>query len=58
LTSANVLLNTTATAGAMDDDGTTGAFAILGLVFSTAVGGADGVAPAMLNYPMTDTVAL
>lgn len=56
---ADVRLNTTATAGALDDDGSTGAFAVLGLTLATAVGagGAEAV-NAVLNYPMTDTAAL
>lgn len=48
---ANVGLNTTATAGQLDDDGTAGSFDIVGLVLTTANGGAAATAAAMLNYP-------
>jgi hypothetical protein len=48
---ANVALNTTATAGALDDDATTGAKSILGAHLTTARGGTAGTAPAMLNWP-------
>jgi hypothetical protein len=46
---ANVKLNTTGTAGRVDDDATTGAEEILGLVTTGAE--ASNVAAAMLNYP-------
>ena len=55
---ANVRLNTTATAGQLDDDGTAGAFAITGLVLTTANGGAAGTAAGNLNYPTQDRAAL
>lgn len=46
-------LNSTATAGAVDDDGTAGAEQILGLVVMTATGGAAATnADAMLTYPV------
>lgn len=48
---ANARVNTTATAGVLDDDGTTGAMAIDGLVLTTANGGAAALAPAVLSYP-------
>lgn len=48
---ANVRLNTTATAGSLDDDGTTGAMAVDGLVLTTANGGSAGSAAGILNYP-------
>lgn len=48
---ANVRLNTTATAGALDDDGTAGAMAIEGFVLTTARAASAGTAPALLNYP-------
>lgn len=48
---ANVRVNTTATAGALDDDGTAGAMSILGLVLSTARAASQGNAPAILSYP-------
>ena len=44
-------LNTTATAGAIDDDGTAGARPILGAVFKTAAAGAAVSADARLMYP-------
>lgn len=48
---ANASLNSTATAGALDDDGTSGAETIDGIVFTTAVGGSAGNAEGILNYP-------
>lgn len=53
---ANTLLNTTATAGLIDDDATSGAFTILGLVLTTARGGSIGTAPGMLSYPTIGAV--
>lgn len=47
---ANVRLNTTATAGQIDDDGTAGALALDGIVLTTARGAGAGTAPAVLNY--------
>ena len=47
---ANVRLNTTATAGQIDDDGTGGSIALDGIVLTTARGGTAGTAPAVLNY--------
>ncbi len=45
-------LNTTATAGALDDDGTAGSEAIVGLVLGTATGAAAAVnTDAVFNYP-------
>lgn len=45
-------LNTTATNGALDDDGTAGSEAIVGLVLGTATGGAEATnADAMFAYP-------
>jgi hypothetical protein len=45
-------LNTTGTAGALDDDGTAGAEVIVGLVLGTATGAAAAVnADAVFNYP-------
>lgn len=49
---ANVRLNTTATAGQLDDDGTTGAFPVTGLYLTTANGGSAGTAAGILNYPI------
>lgn len=51
---ANVRLNTTATAGALDDDGTVGSFQVQGLYLTTARGGTAGTAPGVLNYPFVD----
>ncbi len=48
---ANVRLNTTATAGAVDDDGTTSTKEVLGVALTTARAASQGNAPAMLNYP-------
>lgn len=46
-------LNTTATGGQLDDDGTAGAEQILGVVLMTASGGAaETNADAMLSYPV------
>ena len=45
-------LNSTATAGALDDDGTAGAEVIEGLVLGTATGGAEATnADAVFSYP-------
>jgi hypothetical protein len=49
-------LNTTATAGAVDDDGTAGSEAIFGLVIGTATGGAEATnADAYFFYPVVGT---
>lgn len=48
---ANVRLNTTGTAGQVDDDGTAGSEVVLGVAFTTAVGGAAATQAAILNYP-------
>lgn len=53
---ANVLLNSTATAGQIDDDGGSTGMAIQGLVLTTANGGSAGTAAAMLNYPVIASV--
>lgn len=46
-------LNTTATSGAVDDDGTAGSESILGLVLYTATGGVAATnADAMFSYPV------
>jgi hypothetical protein len=44
-------LNTTATAGALDDDGTAGARVINGAVLGVATGGAATSADAVFTYP-------
>lgn len=48
---ADVRLNTTATAGRIDDDGTTGAKVINGVKLNTARAASAGDAPAFLNFP-------
>lgn len=48
---ANVDLNSTATAGAIDDAGATG-FKISGIELTTARAASQGNAPGMLNYPV------
>lgn len=53
---ANTRLNTTATAGALDDDGTAGAFAIEGMVLTTARAASQGNAPGVLNWPIIGAV--
>jgi hypothetical protein len=45
---ANVRLNTTATGGQLDDDGTAGAKTASGIVLTTARGGTAGTAPGVL----------
>ena len=47
---ANVRLNTTATAGQLDDDGTAGALACDHIVLTTARAASAGTAPAVMNY--------
>lgn len=51
---ANVRLNTTATAGQIDDDGTAGAMQCQGIYLTTARGAGAGTAPGVLNYPYVD----
>lgn len=48
---ANVKLNTTATAGQLDDDGTAGAKTASGIVLTTARGGTAGTAPGVIFGP-------
>ncbi len=52
---ANVRINTTATAGQLDDDGTSGAEPLLGLALTTARAASAGTAPAFLSYPLFGT---
>jgi hypothetical protein len=47
---ANVRLNTTATAGQLDDDGTAGSITCDGIFLTTARGSGAGTAPGVLNY--------
>ena len=51
---ANTRLNTTATAGALDDDGTVGAMQVQGAYITTTNGGATANVAAILNYPFVD----
>ena len=46
---ANVRINTTATAGSLDDDGTAGSMAVDGIYLTTARGGSNGSAAGILN---------
>jgi hypothetical protein len=49
---ANTRLNTTATAGSLDDDNTAGAKVIDGIVINAANGGATANVAATLNWPV------
>lgn len=49
---ANVRVNTTATAGQVDDDGSVGAMEVRGMALTTARGGTAGTAAGVLNYPV------
>ena len=49
---ANARLNTTATAGSLDDDGTAGAMQVEGIFLTAARGGTNGSAAGILNWPM------
>ena len=48
---ANAALNTTATAGELDDDGTVGAEVVDGVILTTANGGSAANAEGLLNWP-------
>ena len=48
---ANTAINSTGTAGQLDDDATTGAEVVNGIVLTTANGGAAGTAEGVLDYP-------
>lgn len=52
----NTRLNTTATAGQLDDDATSGAFPIIGAYLTAARAASAGTAPAVLNYPQQGVV--
>jgi hypothetical protein len=52
---ANTRLNTTATAGALDDDGTATTKEIRGVALTTARAASNGTAPAILNWPVVST---
>jgi hypothetical protein len=49
---ANVRLNTTATGGSLDDDGTAGALEVQGIFLTTARAASPGSAPGILNFPV------
>lgn len=49
---ANVRLNTTATAGSLDDDGTVGSMQVEGIYLTTARAASNGSAAGILNYPV------
>lgn len=51
---ANTRLNTTATAGALDDDGTAGAMQVQGIYLSSARAASQGNAAGILNNPFVD----
>lgn len=51
---ANARLNTTATAGALDDDGTAGSFQVQGIYLTTANGAGTNATACVLNYPFVD----
>jgi len=53
---ANARLNTTATAGQLDDDGTAGSFTCDGIFLTTARGAGAGTAPGILNYSIQGVV--
>lgn len=49
---ANVRINTTATAGSLDDDGTVGSMQVEGIYLTTARAASNGSAPGILSYPI------
>lgn len=51
---ANVRLNTTGTAGSLDDDGTATTMQVQGIYLTTARGGTNGPAPGYLINPYID----
>lgn len=51
---ANVRLNTTATAGSLDDDGTATSMQVQGIYLTAARAASNGSAPGILNYPFVD----
>lgn len=51
---ANVRLNTTGTAGSLDDDGTSTTMQVQGVYLTTARAASPGTAPGVLNYPYVD----
>lgn len=55
LAAANVRLNTTATAGSLDDDGTAGSMQVQGIYLTTAnSGGTTAATACIMNYPFVD----
>lgn len=55
---AGARLNTTATAGALDDDGAVGSFKVEGAYLTAANGGAPAATAGVLNYPIVIAPAL
>lgn len=55
---ANARLNTTATAGALDDDGTAGSFPITGFVLTTARSASQGNAPGLSANNLVQGIAI
>lgn len=51
---ANVRLNTTATAGKLDDDGTVGSMQVQGIYLTTANGAGTAATACILNNPFVD----
>ena len=51
---ANVRLNTVATAGALDDDGTASTKQVQGIYLTTARAASEGTAAGILRYPFVD----
>jgi hypothetical protein len=49
---ANVRINTTATAGALDDDGTVGSLQVEGIYLTASRAASQGSAAAILSYPI------
>lgn len=54
LAAANVRLNTTATAGQIDDDGTGGSMQVQGVYLTATNGASAGTVAGILNYPFID----
>lgn len=54
LAAANARLNTTATAGRLDDDGTVGAMQVQGVYLTSTVGATAAVTACILNNPYID----
>lgn len=54
LAAANVRLNTTATAGRLDDDGTAGSMQVQGVYLTSTVGATAAVTACVLTHPYID----